>query len=271
MPPSLRALLIFLVATSAVAAACGGNVVVDGATTGTGTGATTGSGGSTLGSGGAVTGFGGGLTTGFGGGITTTTGFGGSVTTTTVTTTMVGACTDPLDANIFQNTVAFPESAKCALANLGNSQGLVMCLTANVGVSSACADCMAEDLTCAVAHCPNPCSQDPASPGCASCRQINCEAQFVACSGLAHDTGITDCAGVLGQGPTLTPWQRGLADSDFTTPAAESAYQVYDACACGGSCGPDCAGYCNGQLGSAKCGNCIATVCAMAAAECMAN
>ncbi len=269
MSPSLRALVIFLVATSAIAGACGGNVVVDGMTTGTG--ATTGSAGSTNGFGGSVTtGFGGGITTGFGGGVTTTTGFGGSVTTTT-TVTPVGACTDPQDANIFQNTVAFPIEAKCALANLGNSPGLVMCLTGNVGLTSACAGCLADDMLCSVAHCAGQCSQDPESPGCASCRQANCEGQFVACSGQPHDTGITDCAGVLGQGPTMTPWQHGLADSDFTTPQAEDAYATYDTCACVG-CGPECAGnYCNGQPADAQCAGCVSGMCAMATAECVAN
>jgi hypothetical protein len=271
---SLRSVLALLFSAAVATGACGGNVVVDGTAGASGTGATT------------TTGFGASTTTvGVSGGTTTgvsttsvstttstTSSTSSSSSTTSTGTTSSGACTDPLDDKTFTYTVVFPTEVKCALANFSNNAGLNMCLS-SLGLTAGCEACVDAELQCSIQHCPTPCSANQGSQQCTSCRKANCESAFVACSGRAHDTGITNCSGVLGNGPWSTPWQFGLDAADFTTQAAQTAYQDFGACACGSSpCAPACAGnYCMGQTASMGCASCIKQNCGMAYATCETN
>lgn len=65
---------------------------------------------------------------------------------------------------------------------------LALCYT-TAGLGEPCAECFAEYQVCVAINCPE-CADDPNSPDCLQCRQINgCDAQFTACSGLQDNDG----------------------------------------------------------------------------------
>jgi hypothetical protein len=147
------------------------------------------------------------------------------------------------------------------MQNVGNSMATQKCVVAATGLSVACAGCLAQDLQCAEAQCLNTCLSGPNTPACSQCRQMACGDTFVMCSGIPRETGSTSCAALYGNGPTATPWQRGLRAAYFTTANAYAAYQKYDGCACS-ACTVCQMDYCNGsQTASNNCDNCIQADC----------
>jgi hypothetical protein len=271
-----------LVVTTAFAAACGGNVVLDGSgggtpgvggaggafpmtsgTTGTSTGTT-----GTVGNGTTTTGgFSTSTSTGFGGfgtSTTTSTGFGTSTSTSSSTgfsststsstssSGFVGDCTQGGDPKAFYNPNLNAVLTMCAQAHLGNSAATAMCIEQGTGVSSGCLMCLNDDVTCAEQHCLNNCiPPNTESKACVSCRATYCDPTFVTCSGMLAAPGSQTCAGVLGGGPTVTPVQAGLLPSAFVTTAGDNAYTALMNCACntvttGNS--PGCQNICDDHL-----------------------
>jgi hypothetical protein len=274
---SLRSALLLMFGSSVAAGACGGNVVVDPQSVSTGGATTT----STTGFGAAPTT----STTGFGNSTTNSVGAGGSITTvgpgggtttsssSSVSSTSggVGACTDPSDDKLFVTTPLWSIEVPCVMANLGNQTKIDACIATKTGLGSGCLACLDADLQCAVSHCLNSCASSPTSQSCADCRLMSCAAAFVACSGRASDTGITNCSTLLGNGPGATPWKHGLDAADFTTQNAYNAYSQYDGCVCTGACAGPCAGYCGGQTGSSACAVCVKQSCPANLVSCETN
>jgi len=62
------------------------------------------------------------------------------------------------------------------------------CMTDDIGLSKACADCYGGIVACVVAECALPCltfdPECPESDDCVACRVENCSPAFTACSGL---------------------------------------------------------------------------------------
>jgi hypothetical protein len=295
---SLRTALLLLATTSVAAGACGGNVVVDTPTSGAGNGGM--GGGATT----TTTGFDNSATTGtvfdtssssstatgFGATTTTGTGFGGdtSVSVSVSTSTAVsstgtgvggGACAG-LDLKILATQPLYPTMVTCAQQNLGNPGGQTMCLAADSGgLSTGCVACVAGDLDCSLMSCLAQCATGPNSAGCLMCRENNCAAPWVVCSGVVEAPGSTTCEIALVAGTKGMGWQRGLPAEAFVTAVGYETYQAMDQCACGGTAG-GCAGvcsamtpidFCTGSVASPMCLMCLESTCGAPFMKCAAN
>jgi hypothetical protein len=176
MKPSLRPLLGSLLA---LAAACGGNVVVDHAGGG-GAGGSAGAGGATS------------TTSTSTSTSTTSTSTSTSTSTTSTSTTTsgsVGGCTGGQDAEIIVNKPVWKELVGCGMMFVGAEPAQLQCVEAQTGLSPDCAGCADAYLTCNIKLCLNPCLNDPGGMLCLSCREMQCDPAFFACSGLSVHPG----------------------------------------------------------------------------------
>jgi hypothetical protein len=177
--------------------ACGGNIVVDGATRPSGTGG--------LGTGGIVgsSTTSGPITSGPGpvtvsstsgptaASVTVTTVTASSTTTTTTTaassTGGFGGCTNPQDEGVLATHVPATidqDLYNCTVSQIGNPGGTAMCLVLKDGFSLQCAWCFADEGQCGAKLCLNQCVGGVPSPGCLACLAANCNAGFTSCSGI---------------------------------------------------------------------------------------
>ena len=296
MHASLRAVLLFTATAAVTVAACGGNVVVDGASTGT---TTTGPGG--LGGSPTSTGDFGGSTdfatvgTGFGGGPTTVsvgTGFGGDGTTavsTVASTSGTGGgavgCLGTNDSQILDFKIVWPAISMCGEQNVSNQAANQACIMAATGLSTTCTSCLTKDLVpCTLQHCLNECVSDPNGVKCAACRQQNCEAGFEACAGVIQP-GTAACSTLLGGGPATMGWPAPIVVSEILTQADYTAYQNLDTCACldkTSGAPPGCADVCDGSVtgtmdwcndvpASQPCQKCLISLCQAQLKACSSN
>jgi hypothetical protein len=204
-----------LLVTAVIAAACGGNVVVDGQP-GNGTTSAGGAGGAPSTSAG---GAGGAPSTGsIGGGgvsnVAVSTGGGFSVSassvvgvTVTVSSSVsavsvsvsssvsstggggggsgpVGACSQGSDPMELDNPNLGNLLTQCAEENLTNLGALTMCIQSETGLSSGCVKCVGSYVECAIEHCIQVCiPPNDMSQACLACETAKCGSAFTACSG----------------------------------------------------------------------------------------
>jgi hypothetical protein len=74
--------------------------------------------------------------------------------------------------------------------NLGNQNGAQACIATSYGYSPACAGCLAGVGQCGYAHCWPSCFGVVDSKGCNDCLALNCDAAFMACSGITRPEAI---------------------------------------------------------------------------------
>ena len=198
----------------------------------------------------------------------------------------MGACTQGNDPSQFDDPGLHGLLTNCAVQNVGSSAATATCIQAQVDVSAGCAACLDDDVQCAIAHCLSECEPpNTASEPCVVCCAANCNAAFLACSGLPAAPASQSCSGVLGGGPAVTPLELGLRAGEFNTPAEGAAYAALAECACttgmaGGGCadlcddaldGSNAPNYCNGAFALTPCQGCLMTHCATALETCAAN
>lgn len=102
--------------------------------------------------------------------------------------TLEGACTNDADVSTLE---ALGEAGLddaiggcVAMCFVPGSPGCGTCLSGATGLSDMCVDCFVAITECTIASCVAQCAADPASADCASCREMNCNAAFVECSGI---------------------------------------------------------------------------------------
>lgn len=279
--------------TTVIAAACGGNVVVDGQGSGGGT--------STVGAGGAP-GSSSFMAVGVGAGAATSVSSGGGFAVAASSSSAGGgsggaggtggtpgetdACTQGGIPAAFDSPDLPQILADCAVKNLGNSGGLEMCIEAQTGLMGGCLVCVNDFVQCAEEHCEGECipPQD-SSPPCIACEATFCTPTFFTCSGLGVALGSLTCAAVLGGGPTVMTWNTTLLPSDFATVAGSQAYGDFDTCVCttvtaSGGCadlcneqfdGTNVPNYCNGAVALSQCANCVEQRCGSELMTCEAS
>ncbi|MGM0574704.1 MAG: hypothetical protein ACQEXJ_07340 [Myxococcota bacterium] len=81
------------------------------------------------------------------------------------------------------NCIAAPDAVECSRPEI----------EARTGITSDCATCYAELISCAIDECLAECGAAPDSQACTDCRADNCNDAFFTCSGLTGDD--TDTAG----------------------------------------------------------------------------
>jgi hypothetical protein len=310
MRAPLRFALLFVLPAAAVAGvgACGPNVILDGAPTGSGTGAGGGKGSTgTAFGGGPVTssmgqgaegtsvvtaattvGTGGGFSGpasvtvgtggGFGGGSVAAVGSGGgfpgtggaTVTSATSTGTGgMGACTDSQDESLLDGQMLYPILVKCAFANLGNGGGETTCIQAATFLSPACVGCVADDVLCSVKACTSACGADPNGGGCEACRNQSCAAAFEGCSGFGWAPGSTTCHELLFGGLKGGGWQLGVPAEAFVTTDGQQDYNVLQTCACGLILPEGCETDCDDALSNGPPDFCNGAAASSACAACL--
>lgn len=271
MNVSLRLASLFSLGITIASGACGGNVVVDPATSGTGGSTTT------------NTGLGAGTTssssfmdttasstTSSGTASTTSSSSGVTTSSSSSSTSSSGSSEACLDDMYFAHNVFWPTAVQCAMQNAGNQAGIQMCLQGQTSLTSGCSACIAADIECSIQSCLGPCSGDPNGNTCAQCRSAACRTAFDACAGTNAEVGSLSCSSLLGDGPTSTNWPRNLVPAYFTTVTVYKTYLGYDDCACN-TCGSCNADYCKGKVASATCADCLQQSCGMWTKLCEAN
>ena len=97
--------------------------------------------------------------------------------------TGMGACTNAADGAILATDVT-GTVGDCAMSNFGAQPGTGNCIHMMTGLSTECSNCFGDAAACAVMRCLAQCIGGD-TPMCMTCRAMNCDPAFAACSGLA--------------------------------------------------------------------------------------
>jgi hypothetical protein len=96
-----------------------------------------------------------------------------------------GACTNAEDTAIFSTVNIDMIVESCVRTSFGAQPATSNCIQMMSGLSDGCTACFGDTVTCVTMNCLTQCIAGGASPGCVSCRMMNCDPAFAVCSGLA--------------------------------------------------------------------------------------
>lgn len=94
-----------------------------------------------------------------------------------------GACTDEEDQTVQMGATFDMDVQACGQDNSAQEPATTDCLV-GLGLTSDCAGCYDDSIHCTIMHCLSQCVADSSSVACTSCRAVNCDPMFHACTGL---------------------------------------------------------------------------------------
>lgn len=95
-----------------------------------------------------------------------------------------GACTNTADTTALMSVDINAIVMTCVTRTFGAQPATSECIGMMSGLSAGCTACFGETVTCVTMNCLTQCIAGGGSPGCVSCRMMNCDPAFAVCSGL---------------------------------------------------------------------------------------
>jgi hypothetical protein len=95
-----------------------------------------------------------------------------------------GACTNEADTTTLMSIDIGAIVEGCVRTTFGAQPATSNCIGMMSGLSAGCTACFGETVTCVTMSCLTQCLAGGSSPGCVSCRMMNCDPAFAVCSGL---------------------------------------------------------------------------------------
>ena len=96
-----------------------------------------------------------------------------------------GACTNMADTTALMSVEIGMIIQTCIGRTFGMQPATSECIGMMSGLSTGCTACFGDTVTCVTMNCLTQCLAGGSSPGCVSCRMMNCDPAFAVCSGLA--------------------------------------------------------------------------------------
>jgi len=96
-----------------------------------------------------------------------------------------GACTNMADTTTLMSIDIGAIVETCVRSSFGAQPATSNCIGMMSGLSEGCTACFGDTVTCVTMSCLTQCLAGGSSPGCVSCRMMNCDPAFAVCSGLA--------------------------------------------------------------------------------------
>ena len=96
-----------------------------------------------------------------------------------------GACTNMADTTALASVDIGMIIQTCIGRTFGMQPATSECIGMMSGLSTGCTGCFGDTVTCVTMNCLTQCLAGGSSPGCVSCRMMNCDPAFAVCSGLA--------------------------------------------------------------------------------------
>jgi hypothetical protein len=93
-----------------------------------------------------------------------------------------GACSNEMDEEAICSPTFTDDFTECGLGNIGNPEGAQMCIE-GIGISSECATCWSENVSCLVTNCLGQCAGG-GTPECLECQAEFCTPALVECAGF---------------------------------------------------------------------------------------
>lgn len=96
---------------------------------------------------------------------------------------MAGACTNSADETVIAMNMVPDQLQTCTNMHTFDANARRSCIETTTGLTMACADCYADEVTCGINMCAGQCAANPNGTMCRNCVSTHCDPPFNACAG----------------------------------------------------------------------------------------